>query len=72
MTWRLCQLTEACFRYSLKLEAENNWNLDLLIRLAHAYQMRDFGLRFLYLRATKEYIVDHKDFYRNIFFSDLA
>ena len=57
-------VSETCFRYSPKRDAENEQIADLLIGLAKARKTWGFGLCFLYLRNVQGHVWNHKRVYR--------
>ena len=58
------QVSESCYRYVPKLQAENTQIADWLIRLTENNRNRGFGLSFLYLRNVKGLLWNHKRVYR--------
>lgn len=60
----LFYISETCFRYKPKCEAENQIIADWLIRLTSTYRNWGFGLCFLYLRNVKGFFWNHKRVYR--------
>ena len=57
-------LSETCFRYRPKRQAENDRIGDLLIGLTQAHKTWGFGLCFMHLRNVKGYPWNHKRVYR--------
>ena len=57
-------ISETCYRYQAKLNAENEMIADWLIRLTHNQRNWGFGLCFLYLRNVKGFGWNHKRVYR--------
>ena len=57
-------VSETCYRYSLKLEPENDELADLLVGLTQARRNWGFGLSFLYLRNVQGRVWNHKRVYR--------
>lgn len=61
----LCMnVSESCFYYQSKLNAENDQIADWLIRLTENKKRWGFGLCFLYLRNVKGFTWNHKRVYR--------
>jgi putative transposase len=60
----LFQISETCYRYEAKLNAENELIADWLIRLTNNQKNWGFGLCFLFLRNVKGYRWNHKRVYR--------
>lgn len=58
------RISESCYRYVPKLQAENTQIADWLIRLTENNRNWGFGLSFLYLRNVKGYGWNHKRVYR--------
>jgi len=58
------QVSETCYRYQPKHNAENEKIADWLIRLTHNQKSWGFGLCFLFLRNVKGYRWNHKRVYR--------
>ena len=58
------QVSETCYRYSAKKNAENEEIADWLMRLTDNHRNWGFGLCFLYLRNVKHYRWNHKRVYR--------
>ena len=50
---RTFEVSETCYRYSAKLNEENEQIADLLIGLTRAKKSWGFGLCFLYLRNVR-------------------
>ena len=61
---RTFDVSETCFRYSAKLNDENEQIADLLIGLTRAKRSWGFGLCFLYLRNVRGHRWNHKRVYR--------
>src|SRR6056297_1126336 len=61
---RAFDVSETCYRYSPKLDDENEQIADLLLGLTTAKQTWGFGLCFLYLRNVRGYGWNHKRVYR--------
>ena len=61
---RTFQVSETCYRYSAKLNGENDEISDLLIGLTGAKKNWGFGLCFLYLRNVRGHRWNHKRVYR--------
>jgi putative transposase len=57
-------VSETCYRYSPKLDQENERIADLLVGLTQARMNWGFGLCFLYLRNVKGHGWNHKPVYR--------
>ena len=57
-------VSETCYRYSAKLNDENEQIADLLIGLTRAKRSWGFGLCFLYLRNVRGHRWNHKRVYR--------
>jgi putative transposase len=57
-------ISESCYRYQPKLQAENTQIADWLVRLTENNRNWGFGLSFLYLRNVKGYGWNHKRVYR--------
>lgn len=57
-------VSQTCYRYQAKREAENAQIADWLLRLTKAHQAWGFGLCFLYLRNVKGFGWNHKRVYR--------
>jgi len=58
------RISESCYRYQPKLQAENAQIADWLVRLTENNRNWGFGLSFLYLRNVKGYGWNHKRVYR--------
>lgn len=56
---RTFEVSETCYRYSAKLNDENEQIADLLIGLARAKKTWGFGLCFLYLRNVRGHRWNH-------------
>lgn len=61
---RTFAVSETCYRYSAKLNDENEQIADLLIGLTRAKKSWGFGLCFLYLRNVRGHRWNHKRVYR--------
>jgi|GEM_PF-6592530 len=61
---RAFAVSETCYRYSAKLNDENEQIADLLIGLTRAKKTWGFGLCFLYLRNVRGHRWNHKRVYR--------
>ena len=61
---RTFEVSETCYRYSAKLNDENEQIADLLIGLTRANKSWGFGLCFLYLRNVRGHGWNHKRVYR--------
>ncbi|MBY3321448.1 IS3 family transposase [Rhizobium laguerreae] len=61
---RTFEVSETCYRYSTKLNEENEQIADLLIVLTRAKKNWGFGLCFLYLRNVRGHLWNHKRVYR--------
>ena len=57
-------ISETCYRYSPKLDAENERIADLLLGLTRARKNWGFGLCYLYLRNVQGHAWNHKRVYR--------
>lgn len=57
-------ISQTCYRYKAKLDAENDIIADWLIRLTNNQRNWGFGLCFLYLRNVKGFKWNHKRVYR--------
>ena len=57
-------VSETCYRYSPKLDKENERNADLLVGLTQARRGWGFGLCFLHLRNVRGHAWNHKRVYR--------
>ena len=57
-------ISQTCYRYKAKLDAENNVIADWLVRLTNNQRNWGFGLCFLYLRNVKGFKYNHKRVYR--------
>lgn len=64
MACNLFSISETCYRYISKLDDENEFIADWLLRLTHNQRNWGFGLCFLYLRNIKGYRWNHKRVYR--------
>jgi putative transposase len=56
---RTFEVSETCYRYSAKLNDENEQIADLLIGLTRTKKSWDFGLCFLYLRNDRGHGRNH-------------
>ena len=61
---RAFDVSETCYRYSPKLDGENEQIADLLLGLTVARKTWGFGLCFLYLRNVQGHRWNHKRVYR--------
>jgi putative transposase len=61
---RTFAVSETCYRYSAKLNDENEQIAELLIGLTQAKKTWGFGLCFLYLRNVRGHRWNHKRVYR--------
>ena len=61
---RAFEVSETCYRYSPKLDDENEQIADLLLGLTNAKKTWGFGLCFLYLRNVRGHGWNHKRVYR--------
>ena len=61
---QLFQVSQTCYRYQAKLNAENELIADWLVRLTANKKNWGFGLCFLFLRNVKGYRWNHKRVYR--------
>jgi putative transposase len=57
-------ISQTCYRYKAKLDAENDVIADWLVRLTNNQRNWGFGLCFLYLRNVKGFKWNHKRVYR--------
>lgn len=57
-------ISQTCYRYKAKLDAENGIIADWLVRLTNNQRNWGFGLCFLYLRNVKDFKWNHKRLYR--------
>jgi putative transposase len=57
-------ISQTCYRYEAKLNAENDVIADWLVRLTTNQRNWGFGLCFLYLRNVKAFSWNHKRVYR--------
>jgi putative transposase len=57
-------ISQTCYRYKVKLDAENVLIADWLVRLTNNQRNWEFGLCFLYLRNVKGFKWNHKRVYR--------
>lgn len=53
-------VSESCYRYESKQNAENEIIVDRLLRLTDNYRKWGFGLCYLYLRNVKNFGWNHK------------
>ena len=58
------QISQACYRYEAKHQAENDEIADWLLRLTDNNRNWGFGLCFLYLRNVRGFAWNHKRVYR--------
>ena len=58
------RISESCYRYERKLNAENDVVANWLIRLTDNHRNWGFGLCYLYLRNVKGFKWNHKRVYR--------
>jgi putative transposase len=58
------RISESCYRYERKLDAENVEVANWLIRLTDNHRNWGFGLYYLYLRNVKGFKWNHKHVYR--------
>lgn len=61
---RAFSVSETCYRYTSKLNDDNEYIADLLIGLTRTKRNWGFGLCFLYLRNVRGYHWNHKRVYR--------
>lgn len=61
---RLVSISQTCYRYRSKLNADNQRIADWLVRLTTTHRTWGFGLCFLYLRNVKNWKFNHKRIYR--------
>ena len=61
---RAFEVSETCYRYSPKLDDENEQIADLLLGLTKSKKTWGFGLCFLYLRNVQGHVWNHKRVYR--------
>jgi len=61
---RVFSVSETCFRYSPKRDAENELIGDLLVGLARAHKTWRFDLYFLRLRNVSGHVWNHKRVHR--------
>ena len=57
-------VSETCYRYTRKLDCENERIADLLVGLTQARRNWGFGLFFLHLRNVQGHTWNHKRVYR--------
>ncbi len=57
-------LSETCYCYQAKRNAENIVIADWLMKLTQSHKRWEFGLRFMCLRSVKGYGWNHKRVYR--------
>ena len=60
----LFTISETCYRYEVKHNAENEQIADWLVRLTSNQRNWGFGLCYLYLRNVKGFRWNHKRVYR--------
>jgi len=60
LAYRTFLISETCYRYTLKLSAENEKIADLLLGLTQNQRDWGFGLCFLHLRKVRVYKWNHK------------
>ena len=58
------RISESCYRYERKLDAENDEVANWLIRLTDNHRSWSFGLCYLYLRNVRGFKWNHKRVYR--------
>ena len=58
------RISESCYRYERKLDAENDEVANWLIKLTDNHRSWGFGLCYLYLRNVKGFKWNHKRVYR--------
>ena len=58
------RISESCFRYERRLNAENEEIANWLLRLTDNHRNWGFGLCYLYLRNVKGFGWNHKRIYR--------
>lgn len=61
---RAFDVSETCYRYSPRLDDENEQIADLLLGLTKVKKTWGFGLCFLYLRNVRGHCWNHKRVYR--------
>lgn len=61
---RLMKISQTCYRYQPKLNADNIRIADWLVRLTTTHRTWGFGLCYLYLRNVKGWEFNHKRIYR--------
>ena len=61
---RLMKISQTCYRYEPKLNADNIRIADWLVRLTTTHRAWGFGLCYLYLRNVKGWEFNHKRIYR--------
>jgi putative transposase len=54
------RISESCYRYALKLDAENDEVANWLIRLTDNHRNWGFGMCYPYLRKVKGFKWNHK------------
>ena len=64
LAWLAFRISQTCYRYQAKLNAENDLIGDWLVRLTTNQRNWGFGLCFLYLRNVKDFKWNHKRVYR--------
>ncbi len=58
------RISESCYRYERKLDADNEEVANWLIKLTDNHRSWGFGLCYLYLRNVKGFKWNHKRVYR--------
>ena len=58
------RISESCYRYERKLDAENDEVVNWLIKLTDNHRSWGFGLCYLYLCYVKYFELNHKRVYR--------
>ena len=58
------RISESCYRYERKLDAENDEVANWLVKLTDNHRSWGFGLCYLYLRNVKGFKWNHKRVYR--------
>jgi putative transposase len=61
---KIFTVSETCYRYEAKKNAENEQIADWLLRLTDNHRKWGFGLCYLYLRNVKGFKWNHKRIYR--------
>jgi putative transposase len=59
LTCAIFSVSETCYRYEAKSNAENEQTANWLIRLTENNRSWDFGLCYLYLRNVKHFKLNH-------------